>query len=148
MPGSAAASFNWRRPSGIRDSRPTEAVKGVLDAKTFDAIETDQLFDSLNHAVTHAGQSVLYRSLARPGIDAEVTRKNRGIARAGIDPACAKPTDISWKRWRAGEQSLYQLLYGTFTGGLAIDNSRAGKDEMEFSGYGYHQFVDGTGFCR
>jgi hypothetical protein len=33
--------------------------QGVLDAKTFDAIEADQLFDSFNHAATHVGQAVL-----------------------------------------------------------------------------------------
>ncbi|WP_025041914.1 MutS-related protein [Nitrosospira briensis] len=135
------------RPSGIRDARPTEAVKGVLDAKTFSAIETDQLFDSLNHAVTHAGQSVLYRSLAQPGTDAEVTReKHEALRELESDPGLYKALQNFVETMAGGEQCLHQLLYGTFTGGLAIANSRAGKDEMEFSGYGYHQFVDGTAF--
>jgi DNA mismatch repair protein MutS len=133
--------------SGIRDARPTEAVKGVLDAKTFVAIETDQLFDSVNHAVTHAGQSVLYRSLARPGTDADVTRKkHEALRELESDPSLCKALQQFVEAMAGGEQYLYQLLYGTFTGGLAIANSRAGKDEMEFSGYGYHQFVDGTAF--
>jgi hypothetical protein len=135
------------RRSGIRDARPTEAFKGVLDPKTFVAIETDQLFDSLNHAVTHAGQSVLYRSLARPGIDADVTRKkHEALRELESDPGLCKALQQFVEAMAGGEECLYQLLYGTFTGGLAIANSRAGKDEMEFSGYGYHQFVDGTGF--
>ena len=133
--------------SGVRDARPTEAVKGVLDAKTFVAIETDQLFDSLNLAVTHAGQSVLYRSLARPGTDAQVTRKkHEALRELESDPGLCKALQHFVETMAAGEQCLYQLLYGTFNGGLAIANSRAGKDDMEFSGYGYHQFVDGTGF--
>lgn len=133
--------------SGVRDARPTEAVKGVLDAKTFVAIETDQLFDSLNLAVTHAGQSVLYRSLARPGTDAEVTRKkHEALRELESDPGLCKALQHFVETMAGGEQCLYQLLYGTFTGGLAIANSRAGKDDMEFSGYGYHQFVDGTDF--
>jgi len=135
------------RPVGARDTRPTEADKGVLDAKTFDAIEADQLFESLNHAATHAGQCVLYRSLARPGIDAAAVRDKQEAVRelesnSGLRESLQRFIDAMARQ----EHSLYQLLYGTFIGGLAIDSSRSGKDDMEFSGYGYHQFVDGTGF--
>ena len=137
-----------KQPAGIRETRPTEGDSGVLDAKTFDAIETDQLFDSINRAVTHAGQSVLYRSLARPGTDAALLRKKQEALRelesnSGLREALQRFVDAM----KQGEQSLYHLLYGTFTGGIAVDNSRGGKDEMEFSGYGYHQFIDGTGFA-
>ena len=136
------------RPVGVRDTRPTETDKGVLDAKTFDAIETEQLFDSINHAVTHAGQCVLYRSLARPGTDAAVTRKKQDALRElESNPALHEALRHFIEEMARGEKSLYELLYGTFTGGLAIDNSRGGKGEMEFSGYGYHQFIDGTGFA-
>ena len=136
------------RLAGVRDTRPGESDKGVLDAKTFDAIETDQLFDSLNQAVTHAGQSVLYRSLARPGTDAEIVRKKQEALRELESNATLRDALQHFiDEMARGEHSLYQLLYGTFTGGFAIDNSGTGKnDEMEFSGYGYHQFVDGTGF--
>jgi hypothetical protein len=135
------------RPVGARDTRPTDADKGVLDAKTFDAIEADQLFESLNHAATHAGQCVLYRSLARPGIDAAAVRDKQEAVRelesnSGLRESLQRFIDAMARQ----EHSLYQLLYGTFIGGLAIDSSRSGKDDMEFSGYGYHQFVDGTGF--
>ena len=137
-----------KQPAGIRETRPTEGDSGVLDAKTFDAIETDQLFDSINRAVTHAGQSVLYRSLVRPGTDASLLRKKQEALRelesnSGLREALQRFVDAM----KQGEQSLYHLLYGTFTGGIAVDNSRGGKDEMEFSGYGYHQFIDGTGFA-
>lgn len=136
------------RLAGVRDTRPTEADQGVLDVKTFDAIEADQLFDSCNHAVTHVGQSVLYRSLARPGTDAVLARKKQEALRElESNSALREALQHFIERMAQGERSLHQLLYGTFTGGLAIDNSRGGKDEMEFNGYGYHQFVDGTGFA-
>jgi hypothetical protein len=136
------------RLAGVRDTRPAESDKGVLDAKTFDAIEADQLFDSVNHAVTHAGQSVLYRSLARPGTDAAVAQKKQEALRElESDLALRDALRNFIDEMGRGEHSLYQLLYGTFTGGFAIDSSGSGKnDEVEFSGYGYHQFVDGTGF--
>jgi DNA mismatch repair protein MutS len=135
------------RPAGIRDTRPADADKGVLDSKTFGAIEADQLFDSVNHAATHAGQCVLYRSLARPGVNAAVVRDKQDAVRelesnSGLREPLQKFIDAMARQ----EQSFYQLLYGTFIGGLAIDSSRAGKEDMEFNGYGYHQFVDGTDF--
>ncbi len=133
---------------GVRGSRPAEFDKGVLDGKTFDAIETDQLFDSLNHAVTHAGQSVLYRSLARPGTDASMVRKKQeALQELKSNPALREALCKFIHGMVRGEQSLYQLLYGTFNGGFSIENSNTARDEMEFSGYGYHQFIDGTGFA-
>lgn len=135
------------RLAGVRDTRPSDADKGVLDAKTFDAVEIDQLFDSCNHAITHAGQAVLYRSLARPATDtAFVQKKQEALRELESNSSLREALQNFMKAAAPGERSLYQLLYGTFTGGLAIDNSRGGKGEMEFSGYGYHQFVDGTGF--
>ncbi|MEP6879344.1 MAG: DNA mismatch repair protein MutS, partial [Nitrosospira sp.] len=136
------------RPAGVRDTRPIEFDKGVLDAKTFDAIETNQLFDSFNHAVTHVGQSVLYRSLSRPTVNpALVQKKQEALRELKSNSGLREALQHFVEAMVPGERSLYQLLYGTFTGGIAIDNSRGGKDEMEFSGYGYHQFVDGTGFA-
>jgi hypothetical protein len=135
------------RPAGIRDTRPVNADKGVLDSKTFGAIEADQLFDSVNHAATHAGQCVLYRSLARPGANAAVVRdKQDAVRELESNSALCESLQKFIDAMARQEQFLYQLLYGTFIGGLAIDSSRAGKEDMEFSGYGYHQFVDGTDF--
>ncbi len=136
------------RSSGVRDTRPTDLAGGVLDAKTFDAIEADQLFDCVNHADTHVGQSVLYRSLARPPTDAQLVRdKQEALRELESNPGLWAALQHFVKAMVPGEQSLYHLLYGTFIGGTAIDNPRAGRDKMEFNGYGYHQFVDGTDFA-
>src|SRR5688500_15387447 len=151
MNGMALPDTGWSQPpilskgerlAGVRDTRLTEADQGVLDAKTFDAMEADQLFDSCNHAITHIGQSVLYRSLARPVTNAALVRKKQGALRElESSPALREALQHFIGAMATGERSLYELLYGTFTGGLAIDGSRHGKDEMEFSGYGYHQFI-------
>ena len=99
----------WNQPSilsigeqcaGVRDTRPTEFDKGVLDAKTFDAIETDQLFDSINHAVTHVGQSVLYRSLSRPAPNpALAQKKQEALRELKSNSGLRKHYSISSKRW-------------------------------------------------
>ena len=136
------------RPAGVRDTRPTDLAGGVLDAKTFDAIEADQLFDCVNHAATHVGQSVLYRSLARPPTDAQLLwEKQEALRELETNPGLWEALQRFVKAMIPGEQSLYHLLYGTFIGGIAIDNPQAGRDEMEFNGYGYHQFIDGTDFA-
>lgn len=136
-----------KKPAGVRDTRPTETDSGVLDAKTFEAIEADQLFDSVNEAATHAGQSVLYRSLARPMADAELTREKQEALRELASDSNLREALLRFLKLMAeGEQSLYKLLYGTFTGGIAVENSRTPQGGMEFSGYGYHEYIDGTGF--
>ncbi|MFU8790464.1 MAG: DNA mismatch repair protein MutS, partial [Methylobacter sp.] len=47
----------------IKSSKPLETGDGVIDQRTFNTIEVDQLFDAVNHASTIAGQAVLFRSL-------------------------------------------------------------------------------------
>lgn len=136
------------RPAGVWDTRPADLAGGVLDAKTFDAIEADQLFDAVNQTDTHIGQCVLYRSLARPPTDAQLVRdKQEALRELELNPGLWEALQRFVKAMVPGEQSLYHLLYGTFIGGTAIDNPRAGRDEMEFNGYGYHQFIDGTDFA-
>ncbi|SFW17352.1 DNA mismatch repair protein MutS [Nitrosovibrio sp. Nv17] len=135
------------RPAGIRDTRPGEGREGVLDARTFDAIEVDALFDSCNHAATHVGQAVLYRSLARPSTDPVLAReKQEALRELESEPGLQEALQNFIKTMAGQEHALHQLLYGTFTGGLAVDGGGNDRNSMEFSGYGYHQYVDGTGF--
>ncbi|HET7061097.1 MAG TPA: DNA mismatch repair protein MutS [Nitrosospira sp.] len=135
------------RVAAIGDTRPTDMDNAVLDAKTFDAIEADEMFESLDHTGTHIGKCVLYRSLARPGTNPGVIReKQEAVRELAANPGLRDSLQRLIDEAGRGEQALYDLLYGTFTGGLAVDNSRMGKDGMEFSGYGYDQFIDGTGF--
>ena len=80
--------------------------------------------------------------------DAEIVQEKQDALRElESDPNLRDALQHFIDEMARSEHSLYELLYGTFTGGFAIDSSGTGKnDEMEFSGYGYHQFVDGTGF--
>ncbi|MFO7580698.1 MAG: DNA mismatch repair protein MutS, partial [Nitrosomonas halophila] len=66
---------NGKQPAQVRDTCPTSTDFGVIDARTFAAVEVDALFDEVNHARTRIGQSVLYRSLARPVTDAALLQK-------------------------------------------------------------------------
>ncbi len=138
-----------KNPSGIRDTRPTADNYGVLDAKTFAAVEVDALFDEINQAQTLTGQSILYRSLARPVTDAALLQsKQEALRELESNPDLLNVLEQYIKRIAIDEASLHHLLYGEFAGGLTTDDPRdkTGKDKLEFGGYGYRQFIDGTGF--
>lgn len=133
----------------IRDTRPTADNYGALDAKTFVAVEADALFDEINHAQTRVGQSVLYRSIARPVTDAALLQsKQEALRELESNPELLDALEKYIKRMAFDETSLYHLLYGEFAGGLTTDDpkDKTGKERLEFGGYGYRQFIDGTGF--
>ncbi|MXS85869.1 DNA mismatch repair protein MutS [Nitrosomonas sp. HPC101] len=133
----------------IRDTQPTAENYGALDAKTFAAVEADALFDEINHAQTRVGQSVLYRSIARPVSDAALLQsKQEALRELESNPELLDALEKYIKRMALDETSLYHLLYGEFAGGFTTDDPRdkAGKERLEFGGYGYRQFIDGTGF--
>lgn len=133
--------------AGIRDTRPTETDYGVLDSKTFNAIEADALFDEINRAQTWMGQSVLYRSLARPTHDARLLQKKQEVLHElAANPALFERLDRFVQEMVPGEESLYYLLYGEFSGGFTTDNPKNNTGKLEFGGYGYRQFIEGTEF--
>ncbi|MCC6916222.1 MAG: DNA mismatch repair protein MutS [Nitrosomonas sp.] len=138
-----------KNPSGVRDTRPTADNYGVLDAKTFAAVEADALFDEINQAQTLTGQSVLYRSLAHPVTDTTLLQsKQEALRELESDPELLGALEKFIKGMAKDEALLHHFLYGEFAGGLTTDDPRekTGKDRMEFGGYGYRQFIDGTGF--
>lgn len=135
------------RPAQIRDTRPTSDDYGVVDPKTFAAIEADALFDEINHAQTKVGQAVLYRSLARPVTDAFwLQQKQEALRELTSNPKLHTALEKYIKSAATDEDSLYHFLYGEFAGGLTTDNpkDKTGRERLEFGGYGYHQFIDGT----
>lgn len=135
-------------PTTIDNIRPTEENFETLDPQTFAAIEAEALFAMIDQTQTEAGRLTLYRSIARPGQDAQVLQqKHRGLqeieANGQLHDALAKFVG----KTTGGEKSLKHLLYGEFAGGLPTETPGSRADKIEFGGYGYRQYIDGTQFA-
>ncbi len=132
----------------IDDIRPTEANHDALDPKTFEAIEAAALLGAIDNTQTEAGYLTLYRSIARPVQDAQ-TLQQKQIALREIEsnPELYSALDHFVSKAAAEEKSLKYLLYGEFSGGLATDEPSTRSDRLEFGGYGYRQYKDGTQFA-
>ena len=105
------------RPTTVEDLRPSEADYEALDLKTFDAIEAEALFRTIDRTHTEAGRLTLYRSLARPTQDAAVLQQKVNALREiaenpALFDALAKYIDSAAPL----EKSLKHLLYGEFAG--------------------------------
>ena len=136
------------RPTTVDDIRPTEADYEALDPKTFEAIEAEALFRTIDQTKTENGRLALYRSIARPVQDAQVLQQKQ-IALHEIESNPALYTALTHYvgKITSGEKSLKHLLYGEFSGGLATDEPSSRSDKLEFGGYGYRQYQDGTQFA-
>ncbi|HMU63744.1 MAG TPA: DNA mismatch repair protein MutS, partial [Nitrosomonas sp.] len=139
---------NRKQPAEIKGTRPTETEYGVLDPKTFDAVEVDALFEGMNHAETQIGQAVLYRSLAQPTHHVEqLHKKQEALRELAMNPPLLDACEQFIKKMADGEETLYHLLYGEFSGGFTTDHPKNRVGKLEFGGYGYRQFIDGTEFA-
>lgn len=135
------------QPTSIKDIRPTTADHGVIDPKTYDVIEVDALFKAVNHTQTSMGNLVLYRALSRPITDANVLQQKQDALRElESNPTLHRALQRLIDDSMLGEESLNHLLYGEFIGGLATDEPIDGSHKLEFGGYGYNQYKDGTEF--
>lgn len=135
------------QPTSLVDIRPTEERYGVLDPKTFDAIETEALFETVDHTRTETGRLALYRSFANPQQDAQVLQQKQAALREIESNAPLREALEQWVQGAViGEKSLQYLLYGEFAGGLATDDPGSRTDKLEFGGFGYKQYRDGTQF--
>lgn len=138
---------NGTQPTSIDNLRPTESDYTVLDPKTYDAIEAERLFSKINQTQTQIGQMCLFRSLARPLPDALVLQHKQDALReiesnVKIREALNNYVEQSAKT----EHELTYLLYGEFSGGLTTDVPADRTGKLEFGGYGYHQYKEGTQF--
>ena len=136
------------QPARMEDFRPTETDHEALDPKTFEAIETEALFHAIDFTQTEIGRLSLYRSLARPESTALILQqKQQAVREIESNSQLREALSTYVKTVAPGEKSLKYLLYGEFTGGLATDEPSSRTDKLEFGGYGYRQFQDGTQFA-
>jgi len=136
------------RPTHMEDIRPTATDHETLDPKTFTAIETEALFHVIDHTKTEAGRLTLYRSLARPVQDAQVAQQKQiALREIESNPELRGALSDFVAKAVPGERSLKHLLYGEFSGGFATDEPGSRTDKLEFGGYGYRQYQDGTQFA-
>ena len=136
------------QPARMEDFRPTETDHEALDPKTFEAIETEALFHAIDFTQTEIGRLSLYRSLARPERNAHILQqKQQALREMESNSQLREALSTYVKTVAPGEKSLKYLLYGEFTGGLATDEPSSRTDKLEFGGYGYRQFQDGTQFA-
>lgn len=135
------------RPTHKDDIRPEESDFSVLDSKTFVAIEAEKLFHSINKTQTEAGELTLFRSVARPIADAQILQqKQAALQEIASDSSLREALMRFVAKAAKYEKSLKYLLYGEFVGGLASDDPGSRADKLEFGGYGYGQYRDGTEF--
>ena len=136
------------QPASLDEFRPTESDHGVLDPKTYAAIEAEKLFGSINHTQSEIGKFHLYRSLANPQSIAQVVQIKQDALREieTDEPLREALTNYVAKRARY-ENELKHLLYGEFSGGLTTDVPAERTGKLEFGGYGYHQYREGTRFA-
>ncbi len=136
------------RPTTVDDIRPTETDYEALDLKTFEAIEAEALFRTIDQTKTENGRLALYRSIARPAQDALVLQQKQiALREIESNPALYNALTHYVGKITSGEKSLKHLLYGEFSGGLATDEPSSRSDKLEFGGYGYRQYQDGTQFA-
>jgi DNA mismatch repair protein MutS len=131
-----------KEPPVVRSAAPGATGEGVIDVSTFQAIEVDKLFDSINHAATITGQATLYRSLVQPLASADLIRaKQDAVREIESDKALRDSLETLIKQAKSLEDDFYGLLFGTFMG---LMSSPAHKLEIE--GYGYETYKKGTRF--
>jgi hypothetical protein len=133
---------NAGKPPEIRGDGHFSNPKGVIDANTFQSIELDKLFDSINHASTRVGQATVFRSLSQPLTSASLIRaKQDAVREIATHPALRQQLQSLLSHARKQEQDFYDLLYGTF---LGLFGSKA--NEFEIEGFGYDNYIKGTRF--
>lgn len=131
-----------KAPPAIRPEPPGQGLDGVIDGSTFQAIEVDRLFESVNHAGTRIGQATLYRSLRQPLDRLDVLEaKQAAIAEIEANPALRRRLETLVEQAGQQEKDFYELLYGSF---LGMFSSRA--HDLELEGYGYGAYINGTRF--
>jgi DNA mismatch repair protein MutS len=131
-----------KEPPAIRGTVPGGTGEGVIDTASFQSIEVDKLFDSVNHAATVTGQATVYRSLVQPLASAGPIRaKQEAVRELESNPALRQGVEGLVQQAKGLEKDFYDLLFGTFLGMLTSP-----AHPLEIEGYGYHSYIRGTRF--
>lgn len=138
--GYAEVLTSFRR-ADWRPHLPAERGVEMMDAATAQTIELPQLFATVDSTVTRAGRVALYRSLAYPLTDAAAVQAKQSALRVlENDPVWVERIESLIDDFAKHEESLYQLLLATFTGGGGfIVNA-----EVTVDGYGYESYRRGV----
>lgn len=124
----------------VRSAKAAKTGEGVLDERTFNAIEVDRLFDAVNCASTVVGQATLYRSLVHPLSSIEaITAKQEALRELDAKTDLRAKIEALVQHAAEYEEKLYRLLFGTFVG--TFGNPRG---KMETEGYGHKTYRQGT----
>lgn len=128
----------WPNPRVIK---PLDLGEGVLDRAGFNAIELDELFDTVNYASTLSGQTVLYRSLARPLSNHEaIATKQEALSELENNAELRVQLDQILNVAQTEESRLHLLLFGEFLGSMGT-----AREVHQIEGYGYKQYRRGVG---
>jgi hypothetical protein len=126
----------------VRSSKPLPTGEGVIDEGAFSTIEVDELFDTINHASTTVGQSVLFRSLTQPLASlAEIKAKQAAVSELNNNPVLKENLERIVVNAAGSEKNFYLLLFGEFLGSFGT-----AREEHEIEGYGYLQYKRGVRF--
>jgi len=134
-------SWNNKWPV-VKSTTPLPTGEGVVDQAGFDTIEIDELFEVVNQASTVAGQSVLYRSLAKPSNSLDnIIAKQQAVEEIQSNSAVRDNIEQIVAQAAEKEQALYLLLFGEFLGSMGT-----AREKQQIEGYGYRQYRQGVRF--
>jgi hypothetical protein len=126
----------------IKSSKPLDTGDGVIDERSFNTIEVEQLFDATNHASTIAGQAVLFRSLTQPLDNLEqIKAKQQAVEELQNNQALKDQLEYLVQQAVPNEKNFYLLLFGEFLGSMGT-----ARTDYEIEGYGYLQYKRGIRF--
>ncbi len=123
-----------------KSSQALTTGQTVIDQATFNSIEVDELFDTMNYAATIAGQSVLYRSLTHPLDNLEDINAKHDAIREILDaPGVRDNVENIVANAAIKENRLHLLLFGEFLGSFGT-----AREQNQIEGYGYKQYRRGV----
>jgi hypothetical protein len=126
----------------IRSTQPLPITEAVIDQAGFKTIEVEELFNTVNEAVTTVGQAVLYRSLTQPLTSLQhINSKQEALREIQEDSELKESLTTFVNNAAESENNFYLLLFGEFLGALG-----SAREEHQIEGFGYLQYTRGIRF--